>query len=125
MKIVLVRDRSVRGVSASAAAAVAATVATARRVASRRAVAAAHRGTVACVGTTTTARTAATSTSSVHTRQVGALGDHLQEIWSVLVFLSNPPLLYIHTFKFLFLKRLSFSTSACVTKLGSANSTYA
>jgi hypothetical protein len=35
------------------------------------------------------------------------------------------PQLLMHTFKFLLLNTLSFSTNACVTKLGSANSTYA
>lgn len=116
--------RSVGGVAASTTA-VAAAVGTSRRVASRRAIATTHgRRTVAAIGTTTTAARTTTAAAAVHAGKVGTLGD---DLCCYLVSTAIPLLLQAdrvdNTFKFLFLNTLSFSTSAWVTRLGSANST--
>jgi hypothetical protein len=122
--------RSVRLVAATratATATVAAAVSTTPRwVATGRAtVTTAHgRTTESAAEATATARAAATTTSAaVHAGEVGALGDDLRANCQFPISLI-PPFGYAqHTLRFLLLNTLSLRTSACVTKLGSENST--
>jgi hypothetical protein len=123
--------RSVRLVAATrgtATTTVAAAVSTTpRRVATGRATVATAHGRAAesaAEAAATAARATTTTTSAaVHAGEVGALGDDLQANVSVLIFPVLPFNRAQHTFRFLLLNTLSLRTSACVTKLGSENST--